>query len=143
MSNPKVSTSAEHIIHVKNDSEYILYAMSVSRQLSYDDKVPAKHVIRELCHRLDSFMPGRVYKEGNIILGFGRVRWIKSNGQARYLTYFEKLKYRFTGKTPDGLTPNMASRKTDKCKTCAWGNGKYCCNDGTNDRAEEPANDNR
>ena len=123
----KNATSAERIIHVKNDSDYILYALSVSSHISYDDKVPAKQVIRELCHRLDKFMPGRVYKEGKWPILFGRARWIKSNGQSRYLTFFEKLKYRYTGKTPDGLLPDMAGRKRAKCSTCGFSGGERCC----------------
>ena len=84
------------------DKDLISKARGMSSHLSYDREL--KNVVRELCHHLEAHVAGRFYLgSGQRIMIFGKVRWIKPNGQSRYLTFFERIRLALTKTDPDGI----------------------------------------
>lgn len=82
-----------------NDSELADKARGVSRCLTYNDDTPqaeAKHLLREMAHRLDASNIRAHKKADGLLL-------VNAIGAARYATSKERLAYTFFGALPRRL----------------------------------------
>lgn len=79
-----------------NTSELTIKAREVARCLTYNDDRPqaeAKHMLREMAHRLDT-LDIRAHKKTDGLL------LINGIGKARYATWKERLMFRVFGVLP-------------------------------------------
>lgn len=107
------------------DHELILKALGICACLTYNEEPQGstKMIIRELCARLDKHVPGRVHKKTDGYL------WIELCGRSRYLSWLESIKWRITGRTPDGLLSRRGYNRPKKCTQCMFGGYDKCCCD--------------
>lgn len=78
------------------DNELTIKARSIARCLTYNDDTPqaeAKHMLREMAHRLDT-MDIRVHKKADGLL------FVNGIGKARYATLKERMLFRMFGVIP-------------------------------------------
>ncbi len=79
-----------------NNSELTMKARGIACNLTYNDDKPqaeAKHMLRELAHRLDS-LDIRAHKKADGLL------LISGLGQTRYASLKERIAYRLFGVLP-------------------------------------------
>lgn len=79
-----------------NDNEITMQARSIARCLTYNDdthQAAAKHMLRELAHRLDTLSVRAHKKKDGLLL-------VNGIGKARYATLKERCIYKLLGILP-------------------------------------------
>ena len=82
-----------------DNSELTLKARAVARCLTYNEDIhqsEAKHLLRELSHRLDS-LSVRVHKKKDGLL------FINGIGKSRFATFKETILFKLFGVTPNEI----------------------------------------
>ncbi len=85
------------VLFARTDSELTIKAREVARHLTYNDdtaQAQAKHLLLEMAHRIDT-KDIRIHKKRDGLL------LVNGVGKARFMTWAERLRWKFFGLRPE------------------------------------------